>query len=991
MSASRRYELGITVVGRDQATGTFSRIGSSLLRIRDITAGFLLATGIRFLIRELFDLASAAAGAVLKFQMLETSILGLSARELVMTGVGENFKAVESAASTMTKSLMEQLSAYAILSPYQVEHVLNTYRTAQAFGFFSSEAIQFTRATLNMAAGIGADNSMLQRMSYNLAQIRRLEKVTTRDVRDLANAGLDLNAVLRYVASSMGYTIDDFKGFNELIAQGKIEWSEFARLYEEYTLKYFEGASERMARTLFGLQSTFKDVFVLTVPKILERSTEAFTDTANKILDLFIGIRDTPILDQLNKTFGVKIEGMLAPWNNFFDNIAGRIDESKRWRGEFPVFEAIRGAIGESFGPEALKNVDFAIGIFESFGDTFGALKTKIAPVLDWVKTSVQDAFLAFREGGFEGLFEEIGVPTQLINFFDTVKGLGEDLKTFWTVYGPEISTIIGDIFTTLADLGGFSLDLSAEGITSFGDWLIANGPNIVSGLQGFADAFRNDIAPAIKDVANFIKDDLMPNWDKILIGIALAGGVFLGFKLAVATVSAVIGGLIAQFGFFKYIIGAIGLEGFGVAVSSLAPLLATVLPVIGQVALVLLGVGAAIAAVGALFIWAWDTIGPIFAAIGESIAATVGPSFAQLLASLAPLKEAFASLLQAFAPLTPILEAIGAVLVGVIVGAITLVLGVITGLINGLVTAVTVGIQITQQLVTGLGNIFKGLFGVITGIVSVIVNAVKGLFSGDWTGLQTSLAGLGQSALTLLQGLWTTIGAVFSMGIGTVIGFVGGFVEGIIGFFTNLYNTLVGHSIIPELISGMTSLFSGAFGLIGGLFTGDWTGIETSLQSLLLTVTTQMPLITATMTDSFTLGFFQMDAVVLGGVAKINTSLATGSTLWPATLLSLTLKLINILEDTASAFHVKGITWVNKLAQGVTAQTGTLTSAVRALCAAAQAAVTPIVIPVTFSGGHLPGYSSGGGTTTVNNNYNVGWRSEAALAAGMRNSGRTI
>lgn len=299
---AKEYRLSIIVSGRDAgARSMLGGIGSALGSIGTIAGGILTSQVFTFIANQIANMASQAFNAVAQMQSLEMTLVNLQARELMKTGDFEDMNAALREAGPLAKATMDELERIATLSPYQLATVANTYKMAMAFGFSAKEATVFTNATLTMASGIGASNEMLDRMSYNLAQIRLQGKVTAMDIRQLAMAGFDLTDVLKYVGKQMDVNIESHEDFNKAIAEGKITWEDFTKYYAEYADKNFGGASERMARTLEGLKSTFADVFMLTMPKIFGPAADKITGWLNELLDEFMLFKDSGVLDQFGQ------------------------------------------------------------------------------------------------------------------------------------------------------------------------------------------------------------------------------------------------------------------------------------------------------------------------------------------------------------------------------------------------------------------------------------------------------------------------------------------------------------------------------------------------------------------------------------------------------------------------------------------------------------------------------------------------------------------
>jgi tape measure domain-containing protein len=300
--AGKEYRLTILVSGRDSgAKSMLGGIGSALGSIGKIAGGILAAGFFVQLANQVKEFAVSAIQATAEIQRMEMMLTTLQAREFIKTGQFTDMNAALAAAAPLAKATMDQLQRIAVISPYQLETVNNTYRLAMAFGYTSKEATVFTKALLDMAAGVGADSGMLDRMAYNLAQVRLQGKVTALDIRQLAMAGLDLNDVLKYVGKQMGINIKDHNDFNKALEQGKITWEDFTKYFGEYADKNFGGAAERMSKSLYGLWSTFKDLFALSMPKILGPAVELVTTLLNDMFTSFNDFIESGTLEQWGK------------------------------------------------------------------------------------------------------------------------------------------------------------------------------------------------------------------------------------------------------------------------------------------------------------------------------------------------------------------------------------------------------------------------------------------------------------------------------------------------------------------------------------------------------------------------------------------------------------------------------------------------------------------------------------------------------------------
>jgi len=466
------YKIEILVEGKDNASGMLGGVGGALQRMGEIAGGILGAQLFMKLADGIMSMASNAISATANMQALQVGLEGLLAREISNTGgfdkLGNKIVTVSAAmpiAQEKAKALMEELSKIAVLSPYQVSDVQNTFKMAMAFGYTAEEAKKFTAAILDVAAGVGADNSMLDRMAYNFAQIRLVGKVTQMDVRQLAMAGFDLNSVLKYTGKQFGVTVNEIGDFNDAIASGKITWAGFANSFQKYAKENFGGAADRMSRTLVGLKSTFADVFTLTMPKLLGPAAEVFTGFANEVLNGFLSIRDSGVLEAAGAKLGDWAKKAVADVKKFGQD-AGKVLQNFQTKG---LIGGAKDLLSQILPPAAAMEAGRILDQFQIGLDNFGQ---------------------------------------------------------FWQTYGPGIKTAIGGIIDKLLEFGGTALkqgiDWISQAWVGVSTWFTEHGPLIQGALSGIKTAIES-VGKAANDAWTIW---LKPTFDKIG---ELFGGVATG------------------------------------------------------------------------------------------------------------------------------------------------------------------------------------------------------------------------------------------------------------------------------------------------------------------------------------------------------------------------------------------------------------------------------------------------------------------------------
>lgn len=857
------YTLNVDVVGRDQASGPLASVRRALERISEVALGVTAARSLERLAEGFLSIAGSAVDATAQIQFMQIGLQGLVSRELVQLSDGIKTVAdVFPEAKTQAAELMEQLSQIAIYSPYAVEAVNYTFKMAMAFGYTSDEAISFTKAILNMSAGIGADSSMLERMAYNLAQVRLQGKVTALDVRQLALAGFDLNSVLKDVSKQFGYQIEDYKDFNELVANGSITWQQFTEGFAKYAEQNFGGAAERMARSLYGLKSTIQDVFTLTMPQLLGPAAESFTLVANKALDLFTIFRNSGTLTRIGAQWGESMSRALGPTGEFLNQLGVMIDDFLLARkagtvaseaisgivgntkGLPALFEIVRAAIVRTWGESSPMMTAYTIslrflgvlgdikdamlnfsrgnnkGVVDALGLT-GAPATAALNVLGLLTTgfdTIKTVVLSLAQGNIGGALAALSIPPEVANAISTVASALGNLLLNVIAHGPQAVTMIGNFISSL--LGISSGDLStgvktvADNLATFFSNLSTSGPTMLQNLQGLFDKITNEWLPTAKEFIGKFKDEWIPTFVKV-------GGTVLGVVipalLALKGIGLASGLLNAKQGVLN----------FGTAIADLAlkaetapswgailsrtlfrmgagagPILATFGPIVGIIA----AIAAAVALLAAAWINNWGGIQEKTAALADTVTSVLGPAWESLKASFASLLP---PLQQLWTALQPVIQFLGTTLAIAVGTAVTVLTGLLTGLINGFAQAFAMIAPYLQNVIEGITSVINGIVNIFSGLWDVIV----GIFTNNGSKVAEGFAQIGQGITQVLSGMFTTVANLFMMSFALLLGYVGGFVSGVLAFIADLAAKAFGEdSYLAIQLLALKGFFETAF-----------------------------------------------------------------------------------------------------------------------------------------------------------------------------------
>lgn len=380
-------------------------------------------------------------------------------------------------AQEKAKALMDELARIAILSPYQVESVQATFKQAMAFGFGSEEASKFTSAIMNVAAGTGASNEMLQRMGYNLAQVRMQGRVTAVDIRQLAMAGFDLNGVLQSVGKQFGVNIRTHEDFNAAIANGSITWEQFTDGFAKYADDNFGGASERMSRTLNGLKSTFADLFTLTMPKVVGPALEEITGLLNDMLSSFLKIRESGVLDEMGKKLGDMAKGLVSGLRGL-TKLPGVLKELRSmdpndFAGIYYVLEQLpEGLRGLAKGLNDLAGAFDEGGLAGVFGELFDM-------AVDWWQSGGSEWLGSMVTAAWEWIQKipgEIGAKVKDLadDATQILRNVWEALYKWWDSGGSEwVSTTADTVWGYVTQLPGKIAEKIGNFVTGAKEWLV--------------------------------------------------------------------------------------------------------------------------------------------------------------------------------------------------------------------------------------------------------------------------------------------------------------------------------------------------------------------------------------------------------------------------------------------------------------------------------------------------------------------------------------
>lgn len=270
------------------------------------------------------------------------------------------------------KSVIADLKAFEVKTPFEAQQVNEAGRALLAFGFTTDELIPTMTALGDVAAGTGKDFNELA-LIYGKAKTQGL--VQGEELNQLAEAGIP---IYKELAKQLNVNESQIRKLGE---QGKISFKDLEAVFKNLTGEgsKFGGLMEKQSQTIGGLWSTLKSAF----SGLLTQLGTALAPAIKGVLNALISVTDflrsslSPAFETLGKVAGGavsfvrgSIEGMSATVSYVGDGLRKLLDYGKELPVIGGVFKAIGGAIQLVRDSVESLSATFA-GIKAAFTDLF--------------------------------------------------------------------------------------------------------------------------------------------------------------------------------------------------------------------------------------------------------------------------------------------------------------------------------------------------------------------------------------------------------------------------------------------------------------------------------------------------------------------------------------------------------------------------------------------------------------------------------------------
>lgn len=174
------------------------------------------------------------------------------------------------------QEMLENLREFTMRTPFELKDLLSNTKMLLGMGIAADDIIETLEHLGNVSAGLSVP---IERLALNYGQVLAQSKLTLREVRDFAFAGVP---ILQVLSMQLKKTIPEIQ---QLIQAGKVTFDQTKEAFKYMATEgRFADLMIKQSKTLFGLFSIAKDFIFLTAVDI---GTELLP-AAKKVISAFI-------------------------------------------------------------------------------------------------------------------------------------------------------------------------------------------------------------------------------------------------------------------------------------------------------------------------------------------------------------------------------------------------------------------------------------------------------------------------------------------------------------------------------------------------------------------------------------------------------------------------------------------------------------------------------------------------------------------------------
>lgn len=226
--------------------------------------------------------------------------------------VGSEFEQLQISFETMLGSadkataLIKELTKFAIKTPFELKDVSKGAKSLLAFGIAEEKILPTLKSLGDVAAGLSVP---IERLILNFGQVQAQTKLTGRELRDFAIAGVPL---LQVLADNMGKTTAQIK---EMVSAGDIGFADVEQAFISMSSEggKFFNLMERQTASTGGQISNLRDVVSLLADDLFKRLQPTINLVVVAIQDMTAFLRENiDMVLRIGKVLAVAVTAFLA-------------------------------------------------------------------------------------------------------------------------------------------------------------------------------------------------------------------------------------------------------------------------------------------------------------------------------------------------------------------------------------------------------------------------------------------------------------------------------------------------------------------------------------------------------------------------------------------------------------------------------------------------------------------------------------------------------
>lgn len=182
--------------------------------------------------------------------------------------------------------IFREQQTLALKSPFTVIDLASTTKMLAAYNFEAEELVDVSKRIADISAALGVP---MERLTYNLGQIRAQTVLTARDARDFANAGLPITSELAKMYTEQEQRIVSVGDVMDRMSNKMVSFTDVMKVLNRYTDEggMFYDFQAKQAETLAGQLSNLTDAYDFMLNEIGKENQGMLTGSISLVRSLF--------------------------------------------------------------------------------------------------------------------------------------------------------------------------------------------------------------------------------------------------------------------------------------------------------------------------------------------------------------------------------------------------------------------------------------------------------------------------------------------------------------------------------------------------------------------------------------------------------------------------------------------------------------------------------------------------------------------------------